>query len=95
MATEVTQNPESDTVTVTFDSKFRDYTTVREIRLRNRDSLKPTHSLVLPSSFGLKHRRPTDPLVVRQRQRLFRNCPARRGRRIWAARPTSRSSWNL
>lgn len=60
MATEVTQNPESDTVTVTFDSKFRDYTTVREIRLRNRDSLKPTHSLVLPSSFGLNIE---DPLI--------------------------------
>lgn len=60
MVTEATHSPDADSVSFRVDSKFRDYTTVRELRFRNRDALKPTHSLVVTPGFKLNI---TDPLI--------------------------------
>lgn len=81
MATEVTQAPEDDSVSITFDSKFRDYTTVREVMLRNRDALKPTHSLVLPSNFKMNV---DDPLIPWSYAKGCGYFP-RRSRNLWRA----------
>lgn len=81
MATEVVHSPEEDTVSITFDSKFRDYTTVREVKLRNRDALKPTHALVLPSDYKMNVSDPLIPWSYAQGCGYF----PRRSRQLWAA----------
>lgn len=53
LATQVQQSPESGQVSVEFDSKFRDYTTVAEVRERNRDALRPTFSSVTNPGYKL------------------------------------------
>lgn len=60
MATEVSQEPEAGSTSVQFDSKFRDYVSVREVRLRERDALRPSHTMVMPSNFQLNIE---DPLI--------------------------------
>lgn len=81
MATEVTQSPEDDSVSITYDSKFRDYTTVREVRLRNRDALKPTHSLVVPGDYKMNVE---DPLIPWSYAKGCGYFP-RRSRQLWSA----------
>ena len=41
----VSVSPETGTVTLTVDSKYRDALTVQEVRARTRDALDPTHAL--------------------------------------------------
>lgn len=81
MATEVQHSPEDDSVNITFDSKYRDYTTVREVQLRNRDALKPTHALVLPSNYKMNVDDPLIPWSYAQGCGYF----PRRSRQMWSA----------
>lgn len=49
---ELSQSVESDTVTATVDSKFRDFKSLREARIRGRDSLRPYHTTALLDKFS-------------------------------------------
>lgn len=49
---ELSQNVEGDTVTATVDSKFRDFKSLREARIRGRDSLRPYHTTALLDKFS-------------------------------------------